>query len=153
MKKSAITLTAMAALLSATYVQAFGELNRWSTGWGQGVTEYVAVNSNGDELYIACDPYSPVSMSLTVGERSYGANSGGGFSLLIDGQEIQHPYETDSRVGSNTFYYAWEALRRANSIIAVTGDGTRVELPSKGSAKALDSTESPAFPCTTGFDL
>ncbi|WP_146142897.1 hypothetical protein [Halomonas sp. ND22Bw] len=141
-----------AALLS-TSVLAFGERGQWSSGWGQGTSEYMAVNQYGDELYIACNPYEPVSMTLTVGDRTYGGGryADGDFSLIIDGTEVQTPYDTVSRVGANNFFYAWENLRSATSIVALTSDGVHVELPSKGSFDALPEAFTEGYPCRTEF--
>ncbi|MGQ7248278.1 hypothetical protein ACUN9Y_13205 [Halomonas sp. V046] len=151
MKTFASVCFAMAATAAATSTLAFGEPDSWSSGWGQGVSEYAAVNAYGDELYIACSDYDPVRMTLTSGDRSYGSGYEGDFSLIIDGTEVQYPYETDSRVGSNNFYFAWDALRKAHSIAAVTSDNDYIELPSKGSASALPAWGTPEFPCQTAF--
>lgn len=130
----------------------FDEPGTWSSGWGQGVSEYSAVSADGTaRLYIACSPDRPVSMDLTIGVNTYGIDSHGDFNLIIDGEEVTTPYETDSHVGADWFLYSWEALRKANSIFAVTSDGQRVELPSKGSAAALPNASSPEMSCLTGF--
>ncbi|MFS8171002.1 hypothetical protein [Vreelandella titanicae] len=140
------------AVVPASASAYFGEPGTWSSGWGQGVSEYSAVSADGTaELYIACSLDWPVKMDLTIGETTYGSGSQSDFNLVIDGEEISIPYETDSHVGADWFLYSWEALRKANSIFAVTSDGQRVELPSKGSSAALPNASSPEMPCQTGF--
>ncbi|MDT8880563.1 hypothetical protein RSO68_13880 [Halomonas saccharevitans] len=141
-----------AALLSTSAI-AFGEKGQWSSGWGQGTTEYAAVNQRGDRLYIACNPYEPVKMTLTAGGRDYGSYGDGDFSLVLDGNEIQTPYETNSRVGENNFFYAWEHLRKSHSIVAVTSDGQQVALPSQGSFNVLPEAFTPEYPCRTSLQI
>lgn len=97
---------ALSAFVLHTSAFAFGEKGTWSSGWGQGVSEYTAVNQAGDEIYIACSNMQPVSINLTVNGKSYGSGDDGGFDLILDGKTVQKPYETASRVGSNSFFYA-----------------------------------------------
>ncbi|OAL61343.1 hypothetical protein A6R74_15005 [Halomonas sp. ALS9] len=136
------------ALSFTANASSFGPPNAWASGWGQGVNEYVANNQYGDYLYIACDPYSHVKMTLNIGEHSYGSYDEKDFSLIIDGQEIQTPYETASRVGANNFYYLWDKLRTAETIVAKTSDGIHLELPTKGAAEELPESDSG---CVTEF--
>jgi hypothetical protein len=130
----------------------FGEPGTWSSGWGQGVSEYSAVSADGAaELYIACSEYDPVSMNLTINNVTYGNDQQGEFNLILDGYEVESPHFTNSRVHADNFLYAWERMREATSIIAVTDDGNQVELPSRGSAKALPGVGEPGMVCKTQF--
>jgi hypothetical protein len=147
----ALVSASMFGCFIASAQASFGPPNAWSSGWGQGVSEYVANNNDGDYLYIACDPSSPVTMSLNVGEESYGTYSDKDFSLIIDGQEIETPYFTGSRVHANNFYYVLEQMRTAETIVGLTSDGIQVELPTKGAAEALPVFPSENFPCRTEF--
>ena len=130
---------------------AFGEPGQWSSGWGQGVSEYTAVVGKQADLYIACSDSMPVSMTLTVDGKRYGSGEAKGFDLIIDAKEIATPYETGSRVGANNFLYAWDLLRKAKQIRARTADGKLVELPVKHAAKALPKTSDKNFPCSVEF--
>ncbi|MDE3735941.1 hypothetical protein PSH28_04995 [Pseudomonas resinovorans] len=129
----------------------YGEIGQWSSGWGQGTSEYNVSDSAGNSLYIACSADRPVSMTLTVKGTEYGSYSEKGFDLLVDGMEVQTPYDTASRVGANNFIFAWDALRKARTLQAKTVDGQVVNLPTKGSAKTLPAWGSPEFDCTTEF--
>ncbi|MGQ6550885.1 hypothetical protein ACUNEV_25610 [Serratia sp. IR-2025] len=137
----------------ATRVYAFGEPGQWSSGWGQGVSEYTVVMQSGDSLYIACSEDQPVSMTLSLKGKKYGSYSQQGFDLIINGTEVQTPYDTDSRVGSNNFTYAWDALRKATRLQAKTTDGQTVDLPTKGVATALPARGTSEFDCKTGLDF
>lgn len=148
---SAITIMAAMTALPLSSAYAFGEPGTWSSGWGQGVSEYLAVNKSGDELYIACSDSFPVRMTLTVGDHSYGSSENGDFALIIDGTSIDYPYDTASRVGANNFLHAWDLLRKAHSIKALTSDGIEVELPSQGSARVLPEWGTSTFSCMTEF--
>lgn len=89
----------------ATRVFAFGEFGKWSSGWGQWVSEYTVVKQSGDSLYTARSEDQPVSMTLSLKGKEYGTYSQQGFDLIVNGTEVQTPYDTDSRVGSNNFTY------------------------------------------------
>jgi len=134
------TIVASALLIASMNAMAFGEAGQWSTGWGQGVSEYAAVVSNGNELYIACSDDAPVSMTLTVNGVKYGSRSKKGFDLVIDGQEIQTPYDTNSMVGENNFIYVWKKMRTAKKLQAKTSDGKTLNLPTNGAAQAIPAT-------------
>ena len=138
-KKTIVTTALLATSITA---MAFGEAGQWSSGWGQGVSEYTSVASKGNALYIACSDDTPVSMTLTVNGNEYGSNTKRGFDLVIDGKVIQTPYETDSRVGANNFEYAWKSMRKAKTIQARTNDGKTLSLPTKGVAKAIPASGS-----------
>lgn len=154
MKKTFTTFSvtaALAVLLMPTTAQAFGEVGRWSSGWGQGTTEYTVVDAKRNALYIACSDSAPVTMTLTFAGKEYGSYAKQGFDLIIDGSAISTPYETSSRVGSNNFRYTWDALRKAKTLEAKTADGRLVALPLVGAAKTLPATKSRDFPCHTAF--
>lgn len=135
------------------------ESGRWNYGFGQGTNEYVAYINERNQLYIACDAYGegPLFIQLTVNGKEYATRAdepsepSNDFDLIIDGQRIQSFNETSSRVGNNNFLYAWDKLRTAKSIIAVTADGKRLKLPAKNSFKVLPATTSKDFTCKTGF--
>lgn len=148
MKKLTYLIGLLAFPLDA---MAYGEVGQWSSGWGQGTSEYNVTDTAGNSLYIACSEDRPVSMTLSVKGVDYGSYSDKGFDLLVDGQEVQTPYETASRVGANNFHYVWDALRKAKTLQARTSDNQLVTLPTKGSAKALPASGTEGFACTTEF--
>ena len=90
-------------------------------------------------------------MALTVSGKEYGTYAKTGFDLIIDGKEVQTPYDTGSRVGANNFIYAWDSIRKAKSLKAKTADGKVVDLPLKGVAKTLPKANSKNFPCSVDF--
>ena len=151
---TALTISCVIGLatLPVTASAYFGEPGTWGSGWGQGTAEYMAVSSDGSaELYIACNDENPVRMTLTIDGIAYGNDLQGEFNLILDGHEITNPHFTNSRAHADNVLYAWERMRKAASIIAVTDDGMQVELPSRGSAAALPSVDSPAMGFYTQF--
>ncbi|WP_235655950.1 hypothetical protein [Aeromonas veronii] len=126
---------------------AFGEQGRWSTGWAQGTTEYMAVVDEHNSLYIACSDTQPVTMMATVQGKEYGAYAPHGFAMIVDGSQYDTPYETTSRVGENNFIDMWEKLRKAKSISILTTDGKSLALPTHEAANVLPGTQTPDFSC------
>ena len=47
------TIILISSLLLSTYAHAYGEAGRWSSGWGQGTSEYKAVVDENNSIYIS----------------------------------------------------------------------------------------------------
>ncbi len=137
-------------LLLTSQAMAWGTVGRWESGWGQGTSEYIAVNAQHNQLYIACNGSDAPMMSLKVGNKEYGAQPAKPFALIVDGQVFDDIAATDSRVGSQNFVYAWDKIRKAKSLQAKTADGKLITLPLAGAAKVLPASRSRDFPCS-GF--
>ena len=94
MKKYWITLT---TILLCNNALAYGEAGRWSSGWGQGTSEYTAVVNEQNHLYIACNDTRKVSMTATVQGKEYGSYARQAFSIIVDGSQYDAPYEKIGR--------------------------------------------------------
>ncbi|MEO9384238.1 hypothetical protein [Chromobacterium phragmitis] len=145
-----LILAALAALISQQAL-AFGETGRWSSGWGQGISEYMVKDAKGNQLYIACnnDGETPATMTLTVGRKQYGYGSQQDFVLILDGKAPLSPSDAGSRAGGDNFRLAWDGLRKAKTLVAKTADGKTLSLPLTGAAKALPSSKSKEYSCVT----
>jgi hypothetical protein len=138
-----------ALLLASMNAMAFGEVGQWSSGWGQGVSEYTAVSVDGNSIYIACQPDKDMYMSVKVGGEKYDA----GFDLVIDGELFKTPYDTKTTEIAVDFPMLWVHLRKAKNIQVKTHDGKTASLPSKGSNKTLPAVGSPDLECSVSPDL
>lgn len=144
-------LLLLAALTVAGQAQAFGENGRWSSGWGQGVSEYVVV-SGKTQLYIACSNYDELaSVTLTVNGRDYGMDPNPPFDLIVDGKILSAFYNTSSHVGSNNFNYGWAAIRKAKTLQVRPQGGKLINLPVQGASKVLPAAGSKGFSCRTAM--
>lgn len=132
--------------LLSTHVLAYGEAGQWSSGWGQGTTEYTAVIDANNNLYIACNDSQKVTMTVTYKGKAYGSDSQQPFSIEVDGTHYDTPYETESRVGENNFHDMWDKMRKAKSIVVLV-DGKKMKLPTKEAATILPATNSKEFGC------
>lgn len=142
------------ALVAATLVSpawSFGEVGRWSSGWGQGTSEYIVVDAKQNQLYIACNDTNPATMTLTVGGRdyTYGQGERSDFVLFIDGKGPFNASNAGSRATGGHFRAAWSAIRKAKTLQARTGDGKVVKFPLTGAARALPAIGSKDFSCVT----
>lgn len=133
--------------MPAAPAMAYGEAGRWSKGWGQGTTEYAAVVDEQNQLYIACNDMRKVSMTATVNGKQYGSYTKQGFTIVIDGQHFDEPYETESQVGESNFFYLWDKLRSAKTIAISTADGQQLALPTQDATSVLPATQSADFGC------
>lgn len=139
----------LAVLLPAGSAMAYGEAGRWSSGWGQGTTEYAAVVDEHNQLYIACNDLRKVRMTATVNGTQYGGTDQPGFAIVIDGQRFDEPYDTESQVGESNFFLLWDKLRSAKAVGVVTADGQQLALPTQDAASVLPATQSADFECLT----
>ncbi|MCG9081316.1 hypothetical protein, partial [Laribacter hongkongensis] len=124
------------------------EPGRWTSGWGQGTSEFFVDDHRGNRLYISCDGYeNPGRMWVTLNGRSYGFQERYSFDLIINGQRVESPDNAFSRLGSALFNQAWDLLRQARTIRVLTHDGKEAAFPVKGVAKALPARSSKNYPC------
>ncbi len=126
---------------------AYGEAGHWSSGWGQGTSEYTAVVDAKNNLYIACNDIKKVAMTATVNGKEYGSYREQGFAIEVDGTHYDTPYETESRVGENNFFDMWDKMRKAQTITVITADGQKLNVPTKDAASVLPATKSQEFDC------
>ena len=137
----------LGGMMPAAPAMAYGEAGRWSKGWGQGTTEYVAVVDEQNQLYIACNDMRKVSMTATVNGKKYGSYAKQGFAIVIDDQRFDEPYETESQVGESNFFYLWDKLRSAKTIAIETADAQQLALPTQDATSVLPATQSADFGC------
>ncbi|MFM5728949.1 hypothetical protein ACET8R_20680 [Aeromonas veronii] len=142
-------LMSFVLMLTSTTALAFGEPGRWSQGWGQGQTEYTAVVDEQNSLYISCSEDTKVFMMATVDGVEYGESAGAkeGFTLIVSGDYFNTPYEIDSADKASDFYFMWNSLRVASTIIVTTPDDKRLILPTQDADKVLPKADSPEFTC------
>ncbi|MEG0006528.1 MAG: hypothetical protein RR721_01905 [Aeromonas sp.] len=141
-------------MLASTTVLAMGEPGRWTQGWGQGVTEYMATVDEQNALYIGCGDAKKVFMMVTIQGKEYvpeqhiyDPDDKNAFALIVDGQRFDTPYLTESNAGEQSFYYMWDKLRSAKSIAVETADNQQLTLPTQDVASILPATKAAEFGC------
>ena len=118
----------------------------WTSGWGQGVTEYLVDDGNKNELNISCpDESGAISGYATINGNLYSSDDGG-FNVIVDGEAYNNPFKTDCNVCAANFPFFWSALRKANNIKIEAG-GKTVVLPTKNVGKVLPSLKSKNNTC------
>lgn len=120
----AMSTTAICTAHAGTY--------EWTSGYAQGVTEYLVDDGNGNELNISCpdDDESPVVAYATIANNQYSSDDGVGFDVIVDGTSYNNPFFTDCRACSANFPGFWSALRRANNL-QISANGKTLTLPTK----------------------
>ncbi|MFH5028738.1 hypothetical protein ACHHZ2_11235 [Citrobacter freundii complex sp. 2024EL-00237] len=120
--------------------QAFGNQNTWSSGWGQGVSEFVIKGKGQSQLYLSCEDYGsqPATVIFTdANGHEVSMDEDKNLQVSIDGGESIDISESDSRVGSNNLVLAWAQLRKGKQV-SVTGDGVKpATFTLAGAAKVL----------------
>ncbi len=120
----AMSTTAICTAHAGTY--------EWTSGYAQGVAEYLVDDGNGNELNISCpdDDESPVVAYATIANKEYSSDDGVGFDVIVDGTSYSNPFFTDCRACSANFPGFWSALRRANNL-QISANGKTLTLPTK----------------------
>ncbi|HFF9493060.1 hypothetical protein [Serratia marcescens] len=121
------------------------ETGPWTSGWGQGTTEYSVRGQGQSQLYIGCNPYKAMfAMFTDAAGRSltnYDARTQTrSFYVSVDGSDPILFNDVLSRVGADSVRFAWDKLRKGKTVI-LSGEGmqtTRFTL--KGAGQVL-----PAF--------
>jgi len=124
-KRIAASLLVCALLPGAAL--ASGNHDTWTSGWGQGVSEFVIKGKGQSQLYLACEDSGsqPATVIFTdVRGHQVSMDDGKSLEVRIDGGEAIDISDSDSRVGENNLAFAWDALRAGKQVI-VTGDGVR----------------------------
>lgn len=154
MNKSSLGALVLVCSLVPVMAQAFGNKDTWSSGWGQGVSEFVIKGKGQSQLYLSCEDYGsqPATVIFTdASGKQVSIDSGKRLQVRIDGGETVDISDSDSRVGDDLLTQAWNALRAGEQVL-VTGDGVRPALFTlNGAGKVL-----PAFNtqgCVSKFAL
>ncbi len=128
--------------MSNTHTEAaspvFGQVGGWSSGWGQGISEYQATVTKDTYLYIACGK-GKREMIFRVKDKLYDNESQGtAFNIEIDGV-IEEPYELTD---------IWEQMRMAKKLRVVTLDnGVFIDIPVSNIQNSLPNIHSKEFTC------
>lgn len=107
--------------------QAFGNKDTWSSGWGQGVSEFVIKGKGQSQLYLSCEDYGsqPATVIFTdANGHEVSMDEDKNLQVRIDGGELVDISESDSRVGSNNLVLAWTQLRNGKQV-SVSGEGVK----------------------------
>ncbi len=140
MKKVSLSTLVLAGSLLPLMAQAFGNQNTWSSGWGQGVSEFVIKGKGQSQLYLSCEDYGsqPATVIFTdANGHEVSMDEDKNLQVSIDGGESIDISESDSRVGSNNLVLAWAQLRKGKQV-SVTGDGVKpATFTLAGAAKVL----------------
>ncbi|WP_258089408.1 hypothetical protein [Serratia liquefaciens] len=124
---------------------AIGEVNHWSSGWGQGTTEYVVKGKGQSQLYIGCNPDNAMFVMFTdpTGQSvdNYDAlTQTRTFSVSVDGGEPITFNDVVSRVGVDSMHVAWEKLRKGKAVTVTAAQLQPAHFTLNGAGKVL-----PAF--------
>lgn len=133
---------------------------RWTSGYGQGVTEAAVTNGRGTTFYIACpDAALNQAPSVTLEPRGMtgGENAANvGVTLTIDGQSTSWPLNRRVLDQNQVLFTAdattagqktalrtlMRGLSNGRSVtVAIPGDGVREIFTLAGSAEALGECE------------
>ncbi|MDE9455137.1 hypothetical protein [Xenorhabdus bovienii] len=127
MNQSPLTILALVCGLAPVMAQAFGNHNTWTSGWGQGISEFVIKGKGQSQLYLTCEDYGsqPVTASFTdVSGKEVSMDGDKNLQVSIDGKEPIDISESGSRVGSNNLVLAWTQLRNGKQV-SVSGEGVK----------------------------
>ena len=126
----------------ATGARAFGEDDRWSSGFGQGVCESIVTSGAGNEIYVACDCGSalPSSISFKLAGQAPTRNL---VFLSFDGGPSKDISLSDGQITSDchacaaNFDYVKERLKRHSTVRVMFQNGDAASFTLRGSSSAI----------------
>lgn len=127
MNKSSLSALVLVCGLVPVMAQAFGNKDTWSSGWGQGVSEFVIKGKGQSQLYLSCEDYGsqPATIIFTDSNgHEVSMDEDKSLQVSIDGGALIDISESGSRVGGNNLALAWAQLRKGKQV-SVTGDGVK----------------------------
>jgi len=154
MKALAVGLVAVVVVAGANPAAA-KKVGNWVLGSGQGVLEYSLRHGAGNTLTIACDEGFSPDAQLTGVRFEVGGKSpepGSNVRVFVDGDPIDFSIgdlgsaDTSCHVCADKFYYLWESLLDARSVIVELADGTSTAFDPQGARKMLGEKA-----CRTNF--
>lgn len=96
----------------------FSEEGKWIEGYGQGNLEYF-IDKQGYRLYIGCptedgsaDAPSYISLSTLKDGKAIEP-----FTIIVNGNTYEAPFEADNHAGENNFISILEDLRKGNAVV------------------------------------
>lgn len=154
MKNKLIISFLLASVLTPSVSHAFGNRDRWVSGFAQGTAEYTILGKGQSQLYLACDSSGSQAATIIftdVNGHQVSMDSGQTLTMKIDNAEEADISESDSHVGENNLMWAWNKLRIGKRVV-VSGSGVKPEVFTlKGAAGVI-----PAFGdngCVAKFDI
>ena len=143
MKKVLLSALVLVGSQLPVMAQAFGSQDTWSSGWGQGVSEFVIKGKGQSQLSLTCEDYGSQSATVIFTDASghqVSMDEDKSLQVSIDGGAPIDISESGSRVGGNNLALAWAQLRNGKQV-SVTGNGAKsATFTLAGAAKVL-----PAF--------
>lgn len=104
MKNKLIISFLLASVLTPSVSHAFGNRDRWVSGYVQGTSEYTILGKGQSQLYLACDSSGsqPATIIFTdVNGHQVRMDSGQTLAMRIDNAEEVNISESESHVGSD----------------------------------------------------
>lgn len=122
---------------------AFGNDDRWESGWGMGIAEAVITRGPGNQIYVTCDDgamRNATAISFTLAGDSSKDSS---VQLTFDGGEPEDyslwdgQIKSDCHACASTYDVVIKKLKTHNFVHVKFGNGKAAKFSLNGSAKAI----------------
>ena len=146
MKRTTINASLLACAMLPAIAHAFGDHETWTSGYAQGIAEYVILGKGKSQLYLACGDGSQSAMLIFTDPAGHDISMDSGKRLLlkIDEDDAVDISDTDSHAGEGSITSAWNHLRTGKRV-TLSGENVRsATFTLNGAGKVL-----PEF-CTQG---
>lgn len=123
MKKNIV----LSALLMSSAAFGFGSTDKWTAGWGQGVSEFIVLGKGQSSLYLSCEDTASRAATVIFTDihgNQVSSDAGKQLEVKIDSNEKVNMGDSESHAGSENFGFGWEQLRKGKKVI-VSADGTK----------------------------
>ena len=117
----------LSALLMSSAAFGFGSTEKWASGWGQGVSEFIVLGKGQSSLYLSCEDSASRAATMIFTDihgNQVSSDTGKQLEIKIDSNEKVSMGDSESHAGSDNFGFGWNQLRKGKKVI-VSGDGVK----------------------------
>lgn len=131
------------AVCTSTSALAFGNDDKWTSGWGMGVSEAVITKGPGNQIYVTCDDgadSNATGISFTLLGDSPKGNT---IQLTFDNDDPEDyslfdgKITSDCRVCASIYDSVIQKLKAKSSVHVKFSNGTSTRFTLKGASKAI----------------
>jgi hypothetical protein len=136
---------AIVSLASATgQALAFGNDDRWESGWGQGVSEAIITHGPGNQIYVTCNGGGSLGANTGISFMLAGQSpTGSSVILTFDSEDPESIWISDGEITSDcracadNYEYIIERLKRHSSVHVMFENGDSARFTLAGSSEAI----------------
>lgn len=141
--KLSASIIAVTMAMGQQSALAFGQDDRWVSGWGQGVSEAIVTHGPGNQIYVTCNEGGGSGSTGILFMLAGSAPTGHSITMTFDNDDPEQIWITDGEITSDcracmgNYEYIIGKLRRHNSVHVLFENGDNARFTLRGSSAAI----------------